>query len=115
MSEEYYQDKTGEKREDGGFVKEELMPQKSNKRGWSVLALLFGILSVAFVTVQTAGFITGLLAASFSVISRAKLGYFDKLSLLGLIVGVFGAAASGMLMLVLLNPDVREFVGSWLL
>ena len=86
---------------------------RPKSRIYSVLALIMGILSIASVTAAYLAIVAGVLAIGFSVVSRKKLGYFDGMSIAGLIVGIFGAAlAVGFLILInIMDPAVwEEFV-----
>ena len=67
---------------------------KSNRRTWSVVSLIFAVLSIAFVYFSWVGLIFGLIAAGCAAMSRVNLGYFDKLSLAGILVGIFGIVFS---------------------
>ena len=58
--------------------------------GWSVAALVLGIVSVVCCCFGWASLILGVLAIVFAVISRRSLGYFDGMSIAGLILGIFG-------------------------
>ena len=95
MKEEFYQDKTGEDIKEEGFSKkeEELMPKKSSSRLWSVLALSVGILCLLLSLTRVVGVIIGVFCVLLSLISRIKLGYFDRITIMALILGVFGASA----------------------
>ena len=96
-NEEFYQDKTNMSGSEDikSVEKEELMPIKSSSRLFSVIALLFSLLSVVFCTSGIGiGIAFGIIAAVFSVLSRIKLGYFDKISLGALVIGVFGISLS---------------------
>lgn len=58
--------------------------------GWSVASLVTGILSVVTCCFGWSGLILGVAAIVFSVLSRRALGYFDGLSIAGLVLGIFG-------------------------
>lgn len=73
-------------------------------RGWSVAALILGILSIALSIIPFLGFlhgvfgpIFGIMAIIASLVSRRNLGYFDGVGIAGIILGtvgcVFGATA----------------------
>lgn len=70
---------------------------KSRSRLFALLSLIFGILSVALGIVGVVGIVLGALAAVCSIISRVRMGYFDSLSLIGLIAAIIGIAAGGSL------------------
>lgn len=63
---------------------------KPKTMGWSVASLVLGIISVVCCCFGYASLILGVLAIVFSVLSRKSLGYFDGLSIAGLILGIFG-------------------------
>lgn len=63
---------------------------KSKTMWWSVLSLVFGILSVGLSAFGWVALSLGVLAVVFSVISRVKLGYFDGKTVAGLMLGIFG-------------------------
>ena len=73
-------------------------------RGWSVAALILGILSIVLSIIPFLGFlhgvfgpIFGIMAIIASLVSRRNLGYFDGVGIAGIILGtvgcVFGATA----------------------
>lgn len=62
---------------------------KPKNIGFSVASLVVGIISVVCCCFGWT-FIMGILAIVFAVISRKNLGYFDGLSIAGLILGIFG-------------------------
>jgi hypothetical protein len=55
--------------------------------GFSVASMVLGILSVICCCMGWSGLILGALAIVFSIVSRKVLGYFDGMSIAGLIVG----------------------------
>ncbi len=78
--------------------------------GWSVASLVAGILSVVCCCFGYTGVIFGIAAVVFSAVSRKKLGYFDGMSIAGLILGIFGFVF-GISMLVMtftLPEEVRD-------
>lgn len=68
---------------------------KHKTLGWSVASLTFGIISVICCLFGWVGLIFGIVAAVFSVISRISLGFFDGMSVAGLILGIFGIVFGG--------------------
>lgn len=116
MKENFYQDKTGEEIKEESFAKkeEELMPQKSRSRLWSVIALSVGIFSCLFSLVRFAGVIIGVVCVLLSLISRIKLGYFDRLTITALIFGVFGASTCLLTTLFYFVPWLREITRFYL-
>lgn len=57
---------------------------------FSVISLVFSILSVALCPIYYLGIAFSVLAVVAGIISRHNLGYFDKKTLFGIIVGIFG-------------------------
>ena len=103
MQSEFNETKKGEQEAPEGesdYAYKKVMPKKQNRRTWSVVSLALAVLSVLLFRVPWAGLILGLLAVGCAALSRKNLGYFDKLSLAGLIIGIFGIvfALSGLLL-----------------
>ena len=68
-------------------------PEKS--RLWSVLALIASVLSILLSYPASAvGIVLGIVAIALCVVSRLKIGYFDKLSIAALICAIFGIVFS---------------------
>ena len=61
-----------------------------NRRTVSVISLVLAILSVLFFRLPWVGLVFGVLSVGGAAFSRKNLGYFDKLSLAAIIVGIFG-------------------------
>ena len=61
-----------------------------NSRIWSVVSLVVGIISVIFSYFSWFALVCGLVAVALAVFSRITLGYFEGISIAGLIVGIFG-------------------------
>ena len=95
--EQYYTDKS-ENEVKKSVVEEELMPVKSKSRLFSVIALVFSIVSLLLFS-SYLGMIIAAVGIGFALVSRVKLGYFDRSSVGALIVGVFGAALSFIYMI----------------
>lgn len=75
--------------------------------GWSVASLVVGILSVVCCFLGWSGLVLGVAAVAFSIISRKQLGYFDGMSVAGLILGIFGFVF-GVSMLIAVNFLITE-------
>lgn len=58
--------------------------------GWSVAAMVSGIISVICCCTGYAGVVFGVLAIVFAIISRKNLGYFDGMAISGLVLGIIG-------------------------
>ena len=63
---------------------------KTKSMAWSVASMVLGIVSVALSAAGIVTLILGILAITFAIISRAKLGYFDTKTIVGMILGIFG-------------------------
>lgn len=74
---------------EGKYVYKSVIKNKENRRTWSVASLVLAVLSVLSLFVSWLGLTLGLLSACAGVVSRKNLGYFDKLSLAGIIIGIF--------------------------
>ena len=57
---------------------------------WSLLSVIFAVLSVALCPFYIPAIVLSVLSVALSLYSRWRLGYFDKMALVGLIVGIFG-------------------------
>ena len=64
---------------------------KQYTRAWSVASLTVALASVVFCFLGWVGVVLSVVAISLSVLSRAKLKYFDNMAIAGLIIGIFGA------------------------
>ena len=95
---------TNEKSE-SEYVYKSVIKNKENRRTWSVASLALAILSVLSLFVPALSLVFGLLAVGAGAFSKKNLGYFDKLSLAGIIVGIFGSvfALGGLLFANLLS------------
>ena len=63
---------------------------KPKSLGWSIASIVLGIISVLYGFIGWIGIIIGAAAICFAVISRVRLGYFNTMSVAGLILGIFG-------------------------
>jgi hypothetical protein len=63
---------------------------KSRTLKWGVVSLVMGILSILLCPIYYVGFICFAVAIVTMVVSRYNLGFFDKLSTIGLILGLVG-------------------------
>lgn len=57
---------------------------------WSLISAILGGISVICAFFGWGGLIVGGCAVVFAIISRINLKYFDKISIMGLILGIFG-------------------------
>jgi 1,4-dihydroxy-2-naphthoate octaprenyltransferase len=79
---------------------------------WSVASLIAGIVSVVCCSLGWTGIILGVLGVVFAILSRRMLGYFDGMSIAGLILGIFGFVF-GVALIVAMNslpPELWEEV-----
>lgn len=58
--------------------------------GWSIASLVMGIVSIITSFFGWPGLILGILAIIFAVFSRRTLGYFDRKTIVGLVLGIHG-------------------------
>lgn len=97
---------------DGTDVYKTVVEDKNKTRAWSVAALVLGIVSILCCCLWYFGLVAGILAILFTVISRKTLGYFDGLSIGGLITAIFGIIFSGLMgigtLMLLNNPEYME-------
>lgn len=75
---------------------------------WSLVAMITGIMSLSLSFFGWAAIALGIIAITCSAVSRKTLGYFDKMSLVGLILGIFGIVC-GAAILVALSLAGEEF------
>ena len=71
---------------------------------WSLAAMICGIISVICCTGYV-GIILGILAVVFAGISRKNLGYFDGMSIAGLVLGIIGFVLSVALIIASFSVD----------
>lgn len=80
-----------EKNEDGSEEYYELPPAiRSRTLIWSVASLVLGILSLLLCPFYYVSLVLAALAVGCTVVSRKNLGFFDKLAVLGIILGIMG-------------------------
>lgn len=79
---------------EGEYVYKTVIKNKQNRRTWSVVSLALAIISVLSFSLSWLSLIFGALSVGAAAISRKNLGYFDKISLAGIIVGIFGVVFS---------------------
>jgi len=68
---------------------------------WSLISMITGILSLALSFFGWAAIALGAIAIICSAVSRKILGYFDKMSVVGLIIGIFGAVCGAAILFAL--------------
>ena len=76
-----------------------VISKKENRRTLSIISLAFAVLSILSLVIPWLGFIFCLISVGMGAFSRKNLGYFDRLTLAGLIIDIFGFvfAVSGMI------------------
>lgn len=80
--------------------------------GWSLASMITGILSVVCCCFGWTGLIFGVAAIIIAIVSRKSLGYFDGMSIAGLILGIFGLVF-GVAMIIMLFLET-EFIESFI-
>lgn len=94
---DFEKDREFEKEESGeneSYAYKTVMDGKPKTRTWSVISAFLAGLSVVLCFVWQAGLSLGAASVISAVVSRKNLGYFDKLSLGGLIGAIFGMVFS---------------------
>lgn len=86
---------------------------KPKTMGWSVVSLVSGIISVICCCLGVTGVIFGAAAIISAVLSRKVLGYFDGLTIAGLVLGIFGVVF-GVAIIVAINSLGEEFWENYL-
>ncbi len=79
-----------EKEESTYAYKNVISKEKQNRRTWSVISLLFAISSVFTFFFSWISLAFGFISVGCGIISRKNLGYFDGISVAGIIIGIFG-------------------------
>ncbi|MBQ8303262.1 MAG: hypothetical protein IJX97_06975 [Clostridia bacterium] len=79
-----------EKEESTYAYKNVINKEKQNRRTWSVFSLLFAIASVFTFIFSWVSLVLGFISVGCGVVSRKNLGYFDGISVAGIIIGIFG-------------------------
>ena len=72
---------------------------KSRNRIWSIISLALGVLSIILCPFYYASLGLAVVSLLASLISRRNLGFFDKCSVMGLILGIVGFVC-GVFMLI---------------
>ena len=99
MSDKHIETTSEEVREEPATVEETkkeeeyyTLPESLSARNriWSVLSLICAILSVVLCPLYFASFVLSVLAVVFSIVMRRSLGFFNRSSVVGLIIGIMG-------------------------
>lgn len=75
---------------EGEYVYKTVISKKENRRTLSIISLVFAVLSILFLFIPWLSLIFSLISIGTGAFSRKNLGYFDRLTLAGLIIGIFG-------------------------
>lgn len=67
-----------------------VVDKKENRRTLSIISLVFAILSIVCLFIPWLALVLSLVAIVIGSISRRNLGYFDRITLAALIIGIFG-------------------------
>lgn len=86
----YEEDPRTEKEPESEDYYELPLALKSRSMIWSVISLVAGILSILLCPFYYVGICFAVGAVGTSLLSRHNLGFFDKLSVFGLILGIMG-------------------------
>ena len=78
---------------------------------WSVLSLLASVLSVVLCTFYYLALPLSVMGVIFALVSRKSLGYFDKMSLFGIIIGIFGFVFGIFSMIMDLTGMLDKLIG----
>ena len=100
--------------EESEFAYKKVLGVKSNTRLYSVISICLSILSVILFFLPIGGIICGVLGILFAIFSRKNLGYFDNISLWGLIIGIFGTVFSVMGLIFVYALSDTEFYKSFM-
>lgn len=106
--EEAADDESG--RENGDSGENEAATPGTRTRLFSILSLTCGIVSLGLcLFFGIPALIVGLLAIIFAALSRLRLGYFDNLTIIGMVTGIFGTViGTFMLIATAFFPDFFE-------
>jgi len=97
--ETFYHEITSEKNENEECYYEVFNKDKPKYILWSLISAILGGISVICAFFGWGGLIIGAAAVVFAVVSRINLKYFDKISIMGLILGIFGMVFGAAVMI----------------
>ena len=95
--------------DESSFAYRSVLGKNQNSRLYSVISVCLSALSLILEFIPWLAFISGALGILFAIISRKNLGYFDNISLVGLIMGIFGTVFSLMGMILIYFLKNTEF------
>ena len=83
---------------------------KPKTKGWAVASMVMGIISVVCCCFGWTGLFMGAGAVILAIVSRRNLGYFDGMTIAGLILGIFGFVFGATIIIYTLTlpPDFWE-------
>jgi hypothetical protein len=83
---------------------------KPKTKGWAVASMVLGIISVVCCCFGWSGILLGVGAVILAIVSRRNLGYFDGMTIAGLILGIFGFVFGTMIVIYTLTlpPEFWE-------
>lgn len=87
--------------EEPEYAYQNIVDKRRNTRLFSILSLVLSAVSVLCCLFPVAGIFFGISALSFGVYSRLRIGYFDGLSLGGIITSIFGVVFSVAMIFIL--------------
>ena len=76
---------------------------------WSVMSMIFGILSIICCCYGWLGLVLSVMSIAFAVVSRVNLKYFDGMAIAGLIIGIFGLVFSLTVLVSMIIVGTEEF------
>ena len=76
--------------EEKDYAFKAVMTKKENRRTMSIISLVIAVLSLVFLFIPWVALVLSIVAIVVGSISRRNLGYFDRITLAGLIIGIFG-------------------------
>ena len=90
MNNQFNEESKVDNQSEGEYVYKAVMGKKENRRTLSIISLAFAILSILLLFIPWLSLIFSLISIGTGAFSRKNLGYFDRLTLAGLIIGIFG-------------------------
>ena len=89
-----YEDKTAEEKKASTPSRDDYyeLPEDKKSRSmlWSMLSLILSVLSVVLCAFWYVSIPFAVASIVFAIVSRRKLGYFDTMTVVGLILGIVG-------------------------
>ncbi len=108
----YYKDLTEDRsRQSEERYYEYFDKDKPKSVGWSIVSLVLGVVSVCYGFIGWLGLIIGIVAIVFAVVSRVSLGYFNGMSVAGLILGIFGVVFGAAVLIVSIVVETSPILG----